>query len=168
MIKFARAFAIGTHEACGQRRKYSGEPYWYHPARVAAAVSIQGMSDECIAAAWLHDVVEDTQVELETISGMFGFQIARLVQELTKVSKSDDGNRATRKALDRAYLAKASAEAQTIKCFDIVDNMNDIWDNDPDFAERYSREKIELLNVMTRADASAREAAYAMCRRHGN
>ena len=99
---------------------------------------------------------------------MFGFQIARLVQELTKVSKSDDGNRATRKALDRAYLAKASAEAQTIKCFDIVDNMNDIWDNDPDFAERYSREKIELLNVMTRADASAREAAYAMCRRHGN
>lgn len=165
MIKLARAFAIAAHEACGQKRKYSGEPYWYHPNRVAAMVIIQGMSDECIAAAWLHDVVEDTQIELETISGMFGFHVARLVQELTKVSKPEDGNRATRKALDRAYLSKASAEAQTIKCFDIVDNMNDIWDNDPDFAERYSKEKIELLNVMTRADANAREAAYLVCRK---
>jgi len=165
LIKLARAFAIAAHEACGQKRKYSGEPYWFHPARVASAVSIHGMDDACIAAAWLHDVIEDTEVELDTISGMFGFDIARLVQELTKVSKPEDGNRATRKALDRAYLAKASAEAQTIKCFDILDNMTDIWENDPDFAERYSKEKIEMLNVMTRADVSAREAAYLECRK---
>lgn len=165
LIRTAKAFAIAAHEACGQKRKYSGEPYWHHPNRVSSMVLVQGMRDECVAAAWLHDVVEDTEVGIDIIRGLFGGDVARLVSELTTVSRPADGNRATRKAIDRAFLSKASAEAQTIKCFDIMDNMADIWENDPDFAERYSKEKIALLDVMTRADPSARGAAYLECRR---
>lgn len=161
----ARAFAIVAHEACEQKRKYSGEPYWYHPERVAASVRQHGMNEKCISAAWLHDVVEDTPITLETIALVFGLEVAQLVQELTKISRSGDGNRETRKALDRAFLSKASAEAQTIKCFDIIDNMSDIWENDPGFAVKYSQEKIELLYVMTKADAEPRAAAYKICKR---
>ena len=158
-----RIFAIEAHG--DQKRKYSGEPYWHHPMRVAAAVEAHGMGFTCIAAAWLHDVVEDTPVGLDVISAEFGLEVARLVQELTKVSCHEDGNRETRKALDRAFLNKASADAQTIKCFDIMDNMADIWKNDPDFAVRYAREKIELLDVMTKADVEPRAAAYKVCKK---
>lgn len=156
-----RIFAIEAHG--NQKRKYSGEPYWYHPARVSFACERHGMDSTCIAAAWLHDVVEDTPIGLDVISAEFGLEVARLVQELTKVSRPEDGNRETRKALDRAFLSKASADAQTIKCFDIMDNMADIWENDPDFAQRYAREKVELLDVMTKADAEPRAAAYRVC-----
>jgi (p)ppGpp synthase/HD superfamily hydrolase len=161
----ARAFAIAAHEACKQRRKYSGEPYWYHPRRVAFAVEDHGMSQECIDAAWLHDVVEDTPITLYTIALVFGPVVAQLVKELTKVSRPEDGNRATRKAIDRAYLAGVSAEAQTIKCFDIIDNMEDIWENDPDFAVQYAREKLEVLKVMNLADDAPRTVAFQVCLR---
>ena len=83
------------------------------------------------AAALLHDTVEDTATTSQDIMQEFGPSIARLVIDLTDISKPEDGNRATRKAMDRDKLSMASAEAQTIKYADLISNGKDIAKNDP-------------------------------------
>jgi (p)ppGpp synthase/HD superfamily hydrolase len=105
-----------------------------------------------VAAAWLHDVVEDTGVTIETIRAEFGTEVAELVGWLTDVSKPEDGNRATRKAVDRAHTAEAPAEAQTIKLADLISNSKSIMEHDPAFAKTYLEEKRLLLAVMTKGD----------------
>lgn len=68
----------------GQKRKVTHTPYWLHPARVAGLVSGFTTDDRVVAAAWLHDVVEDTDYTHTTIAGEFGPYIAHIVQVLTK------------------------------------------------------------------------------------
>lgn len=146
----ARYFATAAHAAVGQKRKYDGSDYIVHPARVANTVKRYGGTDTMIAAAWLHDVVEDTNVDMDTITGMFGSVVASLVRDLTDVSVASDGNREARKAIDRLHTADASADAQFIKCADIIDNSWDIAENDPSFWKVYQREMSLLLDEMVR------------------
>ena len=70
---------------------------------------------EMIAAAWLHDTVEDTPATFFDIEHEFGSAIAQMVIELTDVSKPSDGNRAEPKAIDRDHLAQASHKAKTTR-----------------------------------------------------
>ena len=108
-----------------------------------------------ICAALLHDVIEDTPRTFEDIRDAgFGRPIAILVRELSDVSKPEDGNRATRKKIDRDYLAGVSANAQTIKLADLIHNTESICKYDPGFAQVYMKEKEELLQVLTRGDES--------------
>jgi (p)ppGpp synthase/HD superfamily hydrolase len=116
-----------------------------------------------VAAAYLHDVIEDTQVTLELIVQEFGPQIANLVLWLTKVSGPEDGNRAARKELDRQYLAQAPAEAQTVKLADLIANTHSIVAHDPAFAEVYLKEKLALLKVLTKGDHGLWVRAYNIC-----
>jgi (p)ppGpp synthase/HD superfamily hydrolase len=109
-----------------------------------------------VAAAWLHDVVEDTGCTYTDIHMAFGADIAALVGWLTDVSKPEDGNRAHRKARDRAH----TAEAQTIKCADLRSNTISIAKYDPAFAKTYLAEKREMLAVMTKAHPVALKMAY--------
>jgi (p)ppGpp synthase/HD superfamily hydrolase len=149
----ALLFASAAHAAVGQRRKYTDEPYIVHPIAVADIVATVSDDPRMRAAALLHDVVEDTSVTLSDIRHHFGDWIADRVSELTDVSKPDDGNRQTRKRIDRDHSAAASAEGQTIKVADLIDNTKSIIQHDPNFAVRYMREKRALLNVLTKADA---------------
>jgi (p)ppGpp synthase/HD superfamily hydrolase len=114
-----------------------------------------------IAAAWLHDTVEDTGVTSELIRKEFGDQVADLVGWLTDVSRPDHGNRAQRKAVDRAHTAAAPAAAQTIKLADLICNTRSIVEHDAKFAETYLAEKRQLLEVMIKGDARLRERALA-------
>tara|TARA_B100000035_G_C21036674_1_gene571388 strand:- start:8016 stop:8525 length:510 start_codon:yes stop_codon:yes gene_type:complete len=148
--KTAFAFATAAHYAVGQKRKYSGDDYIVHPIRVAQTVKQFGGNDDMVAAAYLHDVVEDTQVNLDIVTGMFGSVVGKLVDDLTDVSVPSDGNRVARKAIDREHLANASTDAQFIKCADIIDNSSDIADNDPAFWKVYKQEMQLLLDVMTK------------------
>ena len=116
-----------------------------------------------LAAAWLHDTVEDTGVGIETIRAEFGPKVAELVGWLTDVSRPDHGNRAARKAVDRAHSAQAPAEAQTIKLADLISNTRSIAEHDPDFAKTYLKEKQLLLEVMTRGDATLIARAQSSC-----
>lgn len=150
IVTQAMTFATAAHAAVGQKRKYSGDDYIFHPIRVAKVVEQYGGTDEMIAAAYLHDVVEDTQVKLDTITSLFGSVVANLVDDLTDVSVPSDGNRATRKAIDRRHTATASTDAQFIKCADIIDNSWDIADHDPSFWKVYQREMVALLKDMTK------------------
>jgi guanosine-3',5'-bis(diphosphate) 3'-pyrophosphohydrolase len=159
MVERARMFATAAHAAVGQLRKYTFEPYIVHPAEVAEIVASVGGSDAQVAAAWLHDTVEDTGVTSELIRKEFGDEVATLVGWLTDVSRPDHGNRAARKAVDRAHTASAPAEAQTIKLADLICNTKSIVAHDPEFARVYLAEKRALLEVMTKGDARLREQA---------
>ncbi len=141
-------FATAVHAAVGQKRKYSGDDYIVHPARVAETVFNAGGSDEMIAAAWLHDVVEDTEVSSDVILEVFGPLVHELVADLTDLSKPEDGNRAVRKGIDADKLALASRDAQIVKLADLIDNGADIAANDPSFAKVFLKEKAHLLTVM--------------------
>lgn len=149
----ARAFATAAHAAVEHVRKYTGEPYIVHPAEVAKIVGDAGGTDAMVAAAWLHDTVEDTGVTIETVRAEFGAEVAELVSWLTDVSKPEDGNRAVRKAIDREHTAAAPSEAQTIKLADLISNSRSIIAHDPKFAVTYLEEKRLLLEVMTQGDA---------------
>lgn len=152
VIEKARVFATAAHAAAAQLRKYTMEPYIVHPREVAGIVSQHGGSDEMVAAAWLHDVVEDTGVTLETIRDEFGDEVATLVGWLTDVSRPEQGNRATRKAIDRAHTAAAPADAQTIKLCDLISNCTSIKEHDEAFAKVYFEEKRLLLEVLTKGN----------------
>ena len=152
LILKAHAFAAGAHAAVGQCRKYTGRPYIEHPRAVAKIVASVTDDAEMIAAALLHDVREDTQVTDAVVRAAFGERVADLVYWLTDQSKPADGNRATRKAIDRAHSAAAPPEAQTIKLADLIDNTLTIEQYDPDFAKVYLKEKEALLAVMGKGD----------------
>ena len=153
VVEKARVFATAAHAAVAQLRKYTNEPYIVHPAEVASIVESVTSNPEMLAAAWLHDVVEDTGVTNETIRAEFGDRIAELVGWLTDVSRPEQGNRATRKAIDRAHSAAAPAGAQTIKYADLISNTRSIMEHDEAFAKTYLAEKRLLLEVMNKGDA---------------
>jgi (p)ppGpp synthase/HD superfamily hydrolase len=153
-VERARVFATAAHAAVKQVRKYTFEPYIVHPTEVAGIVASVPHTDEMLAAAWLHDTVEDTGVSIVDIHVEFGHEVAELVGWLTDVSTPEHGNRAVRKALDRDHIACAPAAAQTVKLADLIANSSSIMAHDPAFAQVYLAEKRMLLEVLTRGDAT--------------
>lgn len=158
----AQIFAEQAHSAMSQVRKYTGQPYIAHPTAVVAFVNAVAHTVPMIAAAWLHDTVEDTEVTLEDIKREFGAEVADLVEQLTDVSKLSDGNRTVRKAIDLAHTAKASAEAKTIKLADLIDNTRNIVDLDPEFAKVYLKEKTLLIEVLAEGDPALLQLAKSI------
>jgi (p)ppGpp synthase/HD superfamily hydrolase len=142
LISRAKAYATSAHKRIDQRRKYSNQPYQVHLEAVASM----------IAAAWLHDVVEDTPATLGDLQKEFGDSIAKLVEQLTDISRPSDGNRAKRKEIDRLHIAQASKKAKTIKLADLIDNCRDITQHDPRFASVYLSEMSALLDVLGEGD----------------
>lgn len=85
-VLIRKAFDISVEAHSEQRRK-TGEPYIYHPIAVAKIVAYEiGLGATSIAAALLHDVVEDTHYTIDDIEQLFGETIARIVSGLTKIS----------------------------------------------------------------------------------
>lgn len=148
LINKALKFSTAAHAAVNQKRKYTGEDYIVHPIAVSNIVKENGGTEDMIAAALLHDTVEDTKVTREQIAEEFGWKIFKLVVELTDVTKPEDGNRQIRKAIEAKRLGMASKEAQMIKLADLIDNTKSIFEHDPKFAKVYRQEKIDLLEAM--------------------
>lgn len=148
----ARRFAKAAHGLRDQRRRYTGEPYIVHPAAVVKIVRTVPHTREMLAAAWLHDVVEDTAVSIELVRDVFGDVVGDLVDDLTDPSKPEDGNRAARRAIDRAHSAAARPQAKTIKLADIIDNTKCIATHDHHFARVYLPEIELLLDVLKEGD----------------
>jgi (p)ppGpp synthase/HD superfamily hydrolase len=162
LVEKARVFATAAHCAVGQKRKYTGEDYIVHPEEVASLVkSTRGATDEMIAASWLHDTLEDTQVTYAVLHAEFGLVVADYVLWLSDVSRPQDGNRSYRKMLDRQHIAAAPAEVQSIKVADLISNTRSILAHDKKFAAVYLEEKRQLMDVLTKADADLRYWALA-------
>ena len=159
-IEMAAAFARAAHQAVGQRRKYTDAPYWTHCEAVAKIVSPYAETEDMIVAAWLHDILEDTQVVMIDISMLFGADVLDLVYALTdKFTYPHYGNRAHRKSLEADRLATASPHAQTIKYADLIDNTMSIVEFDLGFAQVYLPEAKHLLTVMHQGDPGLRKRA---------
>ncbi len=152
LIERARTFATSAHQRIGQQRKYNNQPYDVHLNAVAKLVASVSDDPEMIAAAWLHDTVEDTPATLDDIAENFGAAVAELVESLTDVSMPSDGNRAIRKSIDREHSAQASARAKTVKLADLIDNCKDIAEHDERFARVYLVEMGALLEVLEDGD----------------
>lgn len=160
LIERVEEFAIMAHE--GQMRKYTGEPYHVHVFEVRDILKGVGAREEVLAAALLHDVIEDTEFDQEDISVRFGKEIADLVMMVTDVSRPEDGNRRVRKAMDRDHLSQASSEGKTIKLADLISNSASITEHDPGFAKVYMREKKELLAVLQEGHPALYKRAAAI------
>lgn len=152
LVERARAYATQAHQRIHHQRKYSKQPYQVHLDAVATLVASVTDDPELLAAAWLHDTVEDTPATLDDIEAQFGTQVAELVEELTDVSRPGDGNRVVRKQIDRRHTAQASARAKTVKLADLIDNCKDIVRHDPRFARVYLVEMGALLEVLKEGD----------------
>ena len=145
IVERARIFATLAHEAVGQVRKYTSEPYIVHPAVVASIVARVPHTREMLAAAWLHDVVEDCGVSVADISARFNPRIGLIVQEV-----SDDPalSGMARKDAQVVKVGMISPEGKLIKVADKICNLQDVlyrppvtWDEARkaayfDFAER--------------------------------
>jgi len=148
VVERAARFAQAAHESIDQRRKYTDEPYIVHPRAVAGIVAGVIEDEQMIAAAWLHDVVEDTPVTIDEIEAEFGLHIACLVDDLTDVAHKSAGSRRQRLAINREHTSRAEPRAKSIKLADVIDNLSDIVNRNPDFAPKYLSEKEELLEVL--------------------
>lgn len=151
LILKAAAFARQAHD--GKRRKYNDRPYIQHPARVAGRVAAHpGATEAMVAAAFLHDIVEDTPHTLDEVFAEFGLEVARLVEELTNPSKGSKAPRRERKQIDRDHLAGVSREAKIIKLLDRIDNLQEMVEAPGNFRRKYCEETRLLAEVIGDAD----------------
>ncbi|MEI3851994.1 MULTISPECIES: HD domain-containing protein [Ensifer] len=157
-----RTLQFATRAHGDQKRKYDGRPYIVHPIAVAEIVRSVPHTPEMIAAALLHDTVEDTDATLLDINGAFGPKVATLVAWLTDISTPFHGNRQMRKELDRQHLALAPVAAKTIKLADLIDNAISIRTGDPNFWKVFAAEKKRLLEVLGDADETLLEKARTL------
>lgn len=159
LVERARAYAVQNHDRINQRLKYSFQPFDVHLKAVADLVASVTDDPESIAAAWLHDTLDDTPATFEDLIREFGPGVACLVTELTDISKPSDGNRAARKEVDRRHLALASPRAKTVKLADLIVNSQDICKHDERFGRVYIVEMMALLAVLHEGDALLYERA---------
>lgn len=159
-----RAMLFVRREHAEQKRKYTNAPYIEHLAEVAGIVATVanrwalGVSNKMIAAAWLHDCIEDQDIHHGYLVTLFGDQVAQTVLMLSDLEK---GNRAERKRLARERLAACNGCTQTIKVADLISNTASIVAHDPMFAVTYLAEARALLDVLTKAEDDLRDIAYA-------
>lgn len=149
LVYKAQVFALAAHAAVGQKRKHTGEPYIVHPAEVVQILRAAGVfAPDVLAAAWLHDVVEDTSVDLHDIRQVFGRVVEEYVHLLTEYLTPGDGNRAFRKAFQCRRLSVAPPQVKSVKLADLISNTRSIVEHDPAFARVYLKEKALLLEVL--------------------
>ncbi|ELR98001.1 bifunctional (p)ppGpp synthetase/guanosine-3',5'-bis(diphosphate) 3'-pyrophosphohydrolase [Gloeocapsa sp. PCC 73106] len=123
LICQAYEFAYELHK---QQTRKSGEPYIVHPVAVAGLLRDLGGDSAMIAAGFLHDVVEDTEVSLEEIESRFGEQVRQLVEGVTKLSKFEFSSKTERQAENfrRMFLAMAKdIRVIVVKLADRLHNM---------------------------------------------
>ncbi len=161
LILAAAGVAADAH--AGQVRKgSSARPYVGHPIAVARMVASVTDDAEVIAAALLHDVVEDSDMTLGGLRATFGGRVAGIVGELTDPPETEGWSRARRKARQAEHLGSASVEARTIKIADQTSNLEDLArEPDAESAEGHAQYRAGAAAVV----AACRDACPALARR---
>ena len=167
-LEKVKEFADKAHG--DQLRKYSPDRYIVHLERVMEICQQYTSSLPMLAAALLHDVLEDTKVTMNELNDFLitemnqqeAGQTMQLVIELTDVytkAKYPYWNRRKRRHKESLRIEKASSESQTIKYADIIDNCSGIAKDDPEFATLFLRECRMLLKKMDKGNADLYEKA---------
>ena len=142
-----RAFNFAYQLHRGQYCK-SGKPYITHPIAVAGLLRDLGGSSTIIAAGFLHDVVEDTEVTPEEIEARFGVEVRNLVEAVTKLSKYNFSSKTERQAENfrRMFLAMAQdIRVIVVKLADRLHNMQTLEHLNPQQQQRIALETREIF-----------------------
>ena len=150
----AIVFAVNAHQ--GTERRGKGFPYIVHPMEAVEIVATMTTDQELLAAAVLHDTVEDTDVTLDDIRHEFGERVAKLVEEesdvfIDGVSEADSWHERKQAAIDR--LAQASRDAKMVALGDKLSNARIIY---RDFVQKGN----ELWNIFHVTDVKEHEWHY--------
>lgn len=147
LVVKAKHYAMLKHT--GQVRKYTNEPYIVHPVAVVQILrDFNFVNETLLAAAYLHDVVEDTNTTIQDVLEEFGADVAQYVFYLTDFKHPKEGNRHTRKMITEWKISSAPIPVKLIKIADLIDNTKSIIQHDKDFAKQYLKEKENLLNTI--------------------
>ena len=139
-----RAFETAAYFHRDQRRR-SGEPYITHPVAVAEILAELGMTTPTIAAALLHDTIEDTDYTLEALAAEFGDEVAALVDGVTKLDKVKYGSTSTAETVRKMVIAMArDIRVLVIKLADRLHNMRTLGAMSPEKQASKARETLEI------------------------
>lgn len=145
LVRRAFEFAYQLHQ--GQRRA-SGEPYICHPIAVAGLLRDLGGDSAMIAAGFLHDIVEDTDVTPDEIETLFGSEVRQLVEGVTKLSKFNFNSKTERQAENfrRMFIAMAQdIRVIVVKLADRLHNMRTLQHLSDAKRCRIARETLEIF-----------------------
>jgi len=139
-----RAYAVADKAHRGQLRK-SGDPYITHPLAVTTILAELGMTPDTLAAALLHDTVEDTEYSLEALTRDFGDEVAMLVDGVTKLDKVTYGEAAQAETVRKMVVAMArDIRVLVIKLADRLHNARTWRYVSEASAQRKARETLEI------------------------
>ncbi|PAX07247.1 RelA/SpoT family protein [Sphingomonas lenta] len=145
LLNRAYVFSMKAH---GSQKRASGDPYFSHPIEVAGILTDLRLDDETIATAILHDTIEDTVATPEEIAKLFGPNVARLVDGVTKLSKIEAQTENERAAENlRKFLLAMSDDIRVllVKLADRLHNMRTLHHiGNPDKRKRIARETLEI------------------------
>jgi len=143
----AKAFEFGREMHKGQYR-HSGEPYFSHPAAVAAILAEQRLDDATIVTALLHDTVEDTRATYGAVAEQFGPEIAELVDGVTKLTNLQLSSTETQQAENFRKLFMAMSKDMRVilvKLADRLHNMRTIKAMRPEKQVKKARETMDIF-----------------------
>ena len=144
LLNRAYVYAMKAH---GNQQRASGDLYFSHPLEVAAILTELKLDDATIAAALLHDVIEDTDVTRSEIDQKFGEEIGELVEGLTKIKKLDLVTKKAEQAENfRKLLVAISSDIRVllIKLADRLHNMRTLEHMKAESRQRISEETLEI------------------------
>ncbi|MBU6243632.1 MAG: bifunctional (p)ppGpp synthetase/guanosine-3',5'-bis(diphosphate) 3'-pyrophosphohydrolase [Actinomycetales bacterium] len=139
-----RAYETAAHLHRDQKRR-SGEAYITHPLAVATILADLGMGSETLAAALLHDTVEDTGYHLDALREDFGDEVAQLVDGVTKLDRVTYGQSSASETVRKMVVAMArDIRVLVIKLADRLHNMRTLRWMPPDKQQKKARETLEI------------------------
>ena len=144
LLNRAYVYAMRAH---GEQRRDSGDPYFSHPLEVAAILTDLKLDDATIAAALLHDTIEDTDATRAEIDRLFGHNIGRLVEGLTKLKRLELVSREAKQAENLRKLLLAIADdvrVLLIKFADRLHNMRTLAHRPPEARRRTAEETLDI------------------------
>jgi RelA/SpoT family (p)ppGpp synthetase len=144
LLNRAYVYAMKAH---GEQKRASGDPYFSHPIEVAAILTDLKLDDATIAAALLHDTIEDTTTTRAEIDRLFGPDIGALVEGLTKLKKLDLVTKEAKQAenLRKLLLAIANdVRVLLVKLADRLHNMRTLGYVPPEVRQRIAEETIDI------------------------
>ncbi len=144
LLNRAYVYAMKAH---GEQRRASGDPYFSHPIEVAAILTDLKLDDATIAAALLHDTIEDTETTRAEIDSLFGPDIGRLVEGLTKLKRLDLVTKEAKQAENLRKLLLAIADdvrVLLVKLADRLHNMRTLDYMPPEARRRAAEETLEI------------------------
>ena len=145
MLNRAYVYGLKKH---GTQLRASGDPYFSHPVEVAGILADMKLDSSSIVTGLLHDTIEDTDATREEISGLFGEEIAKLVDGVTKLSRLEVQSESTKEAENLRKLVLAMStdiRVLLVKLADRLHNMRTLHHiKDPARRRRIARETMDL------------------------